>query len=304
MSGMSEGTGAGGGTGESLAPGLYLVPTPIGNLRDMTLRALDVLERCDAIACEDTRETQKLLNHFRLRTPMVSHHLHNERERAEELVRRVETGERIAVVSDAGMPGIADPGETAVSLAIAAGVPVYALPGANAAVTALVASGFTGERFAFRGFLPSKAGERRSALEAVRREMERAEGEAVTQIFYETPHRVVEALADVIAVFGAEHRTVLARELTKLHEEFLRGTAAEVRAALESRDRVRGEMVLLLSGALVRQEAAEAESLAAAIRRVMREEAVDEMAAVKRVARERGLGKSEAYREWQRTRGR
>ncbi|WP_419804256.1 16S rRNA (cytidine(1402)-2'-O)-methyltransferase [Terriglobus sp.] len=288
---------------EPLAPGLYLVPTPIGNLRDITLRALDVLEHCDAIACEDTREAQKLLNHFGLRTPTVSHHLHNERERAEDLVRRVQAGERIAVVSDAGMPGIADPGEIAVSLAIAAGVPVHALPGANAAVTALVASGFTGERFSYRGFLPSKGGERRSALEAVRAEMEAVAG-APTQIFYETPHRIVEALADVVAVFGPGHGVVLARELTKLHEEFLRGTAAEVLAMLEARERVRGEMVLLLNGSVTPLDSAEQESLAAAIRRAMRDEGVDEMTAVKRIARERGLSKSEAYREWQRTRGR
>ncbi len=289
---------------EPLAPGLYLVPTPIGNLRDITLRALDVLERCDAIACEDTRETQKLLNHFGLHTSMVSHHLHNERERAEELVRRVQAGERIAVVSDAGMPGIADPGETAVGLAIAAGVAVYALPGANAAITALVASGLSGERFSFRGFLPSKAGERRSALESVRSELQGFSGDAPTQIFYETPHRILEALADVAAVFGAAHPVVVARELTKLHEEFVRGTAAEVLSALQARDRVRGEMVLLLSGTLLTTEAAEQESLAAAIRRFMRAESLDEMGAVKRVARERGLGKSEAYREWQRTKER
>ena len=303
---MSDGElpGAAGVTQEPLAPGLYLVPTPIGNLRDITLRALDVLERCDAIACEDTRQTQKLLNHFGLRTPTVSHHLHNERERAEELVRRVQAGERIAVVSDAGMPGIADPGETAVALAIAAGVQVHTLPGANAAVTALVASGLSGERFSFWGFLPSKAGERRSALEALRRDLQGASREPVTQIFYETPHRVLEALADVVAVFGAWHPVVLARELTKLHEEFLRGTAAEVLAGLEARERVRGEMVLLLSGVLVENGASQQESLAAAIRRVMRDDRLDEMAAVKRVARERGLGKSEAYREWQRTRGR
>lgn len=280
------------------------MPTPIGNLRDMTLRALDVLTNCDAIACEDTRETQKLLNHFGIQTRTVSYHLHNERERAEELVRRVQAGERIAVVSDAGMPGIADPGETAVSQAVAAGVPVYALPGANAVITALVASGLPSERFSFRGFLPSKSGERRSALETLRRELQTLEAAAGTQIFYETPHRIVEALQDVVAVFGAAHPLVLARELTKLHEEFLRGTAAEVLAALQSRERVRGEMVLLLSGSISAEEGSRIETLAAAIRRVMRDEGADEMAAVKRVARERGLGKSEAYREWQRTKGR
>ena len=282
-----------------LAPGLYLVATPIGNLEDITLRALRVLRSVDRIACEDTRQTAKLLNHFGIRTPTVSYHVHNEQGRAEDLVAQLREGGRIAVVSDAGMPGIADPGEAIVRAATDAGVPVFAIPGANAALTALVASGLQAERFVFRGFLPSKEGERRSALEAVLTAM-RAEDQAATQIFYETPHRIIDALADVEAVFGPTHRIVLARELTKLHEEFVRGTVAEVRAVFAARDSVRGEMVLLLSGDL----AAQAESkvtLAEAVRLLVNS-GIDEKDALKQVARERGMGKSEAYREWQRSR--
>lgn len=283
-----------------LAPGLYLVATPIGNLEDITLRALRVLRSVDRIACEDTRQTAKLLHHFRIKTPTVSYHLHNEQGRAEDLLEQLRTGGRIAVVSDAGMPGLADPGEAIVRAAAEAGIPVFAIPGANAALTALVASGLQTERFVFRGFLPSKAGERRSALEAVLAAM-RAEGEPATQIFYETPHRILDALADVEAVFGPAHRIALGRELTKLHEEFLRGPAAEVRATLAARESVRGEMVLLLSGELSAQ-AGSTQPLAEAVRLLVNGGA-DEKDALKQVARERGMGKSEAYREWQRSRG-
>ena len=285
-----------------LAPGLYLVATPIGNLEDISLRALRVLRSADRIACEDTRQTGKLLNHFSIRTPTVSYHLHNERGRAEELVAQLREGARIAVVSDAGMPGVADPGEEIVRAAVEAGVPVYAVPGANAALSALTVSGLPAARFVFHGFLPSKAGERRSALEAVLGGM-RAIGDAATQIFYETPHRVVEAVADVVTVFGSGHRIALARELTKLHEELLRGTAAEVHAALAARESVRGEMVLLLSGELQQASPGAETSLAAAVHELLRN-GLDEKAALKQVARERNLAKSEAYREWQRSRGR
>ncbi len=287
-----------------LAPGLYLVATPIGNLEDITLRGLRVLKQVQCIACEDTRQTQKLLNHFSIVTPTVSYHLHNERGRAEELVGRMKQGERIAVVSDAGTPGIADPGETIAAAAIAAGIPVYALPGANAVLSGLICSGLPSETFTFRGFLPAKSGERRSALEAVRGELQasaNAGSVAPTQIFYETPHRIADALVDVKTVLGAAHRIALGRELTKLHEEFLRGTAAEVQATVAARESVRGEMVLLLSGELARDAASEG-SLAEAVRLAMQKDGLDEKEALKRVARERGIGKSEAYREWQRCR--
>ncbi len=280
-----------------LAPGLYLVATPIGNLEDMTLRGLRVLRECDRIACEDTRQTAKLLGYFGVSKPLVSYHLHNERERAEELAALLRAGERIAVVSDAGTPGIADPGVSVVAAAIAVGANVFAVPGANAMLGALVTSGLSTEQFCFRGFLPSKGGERRTLLESVLGEM-RGAAVAATQVFYETPHRVVDALADVAAVFGSGHRIALARELTKLHEEMLRGTVDEVRAVLEARDSVRGEMVLLLDGTVA--TAGEGGGTVADAVRALLAAGVEEGDAVKRVARERGVGKSEAYREWQR----
>ena len=282
-----------------LAPGLYLVATPIGNLEDMTLRALRVLRSVDRIACEDTRQTAKLLGHFGIKTPTVSYHMHNEGTRASELIEALKAGGRIAVVSDAGMPGIADPGAMIAAEAIAAGVDVFPIPGANAALSALIASGLPSERFAFHGFLPSKEGARRTTLEALRG---RVVDEATTHIFYETPHRIVGALEDVVATFGAQQRVVLARELTKLHEEFLRGTAGELLATLQARPSVRGEMVLLLELSPAANGKAEAVQpmLAEEVAALMIAEGLAEMDALKRVAKARGIGKSEAYREWQR----
>ena len=209
-----------------LAPGLYLVATPIGNLGDITLRALDVLKRVDRIACEDTRQTQKLLNHFEIATPTVSCHQHNERHRAAELIEALKAGGRIAVVSDAGMPGISDPGGWLAAEAIAAGVPVIPIPGANAALSALIASGLPTGEFHFIGFLPEKAGARRTRLEDLAAEPRESPR---TLIFYEAPHRILDTLADLESVWGPALRVVAARELTKIHEEFLRGTVAEVR---------------------------------------------------------------------------
>lgn len=282
----------------SLAPGLYLVATPIGNLEDMTLRALRVLREADRIACEDTRQTQKLLNHFGIAKPTLSLHGHNEAARTPELLAALQAGERIAVVSDAGMPGISDPGMHLAAAALEGGVAVYPVPGANAALTALVASGLPTERFLFYGFLPSKAGERRTALEKLRD----GTGDRLTVVFYEAPHRIVETLGDLAAVWGEDARVVLARELTKLHEEFLRGTVAEVREALTERDRVRGEMVLLLD-AVPEARVVVAESVGERVAALGRDEGLDERDALKRVARERGISKSDAYRELQRERG-
>ena len=282
-----------------LAPGLYLVATPIGNLEDITLRALRVLRSVDRIACEDTRQTAKLLHHFGIQTPTVSYHAHNENARSSELIEALKAGGRIAVVSDAGMPGIADPGATIAAEAIAAGVTVYPIPGANAALSALIASGLSAENFAFHGFLPSKEGQRRTVLEALRMTVTNSTGSS-THIFYETPHRILDALADIAAVFGTAQRIVLARELTKLHEEFLRGTVGEVLATLQARPSVRGEMVLLLDGT-PSAAATEHHSLAAEVKSLMNAESLSEKDALKRVAKSRGLGKSEAYREWQRS---
>jgi 16S rRNA (cytidine1402-2'-O)-methyltransferase len=295
-----------------LAPGLYLVATPIGNLEDITLRALRVLRSVDKIACEDTRQTQKLLNHFEIRTPTVSYHMHNEAGRAIELATALKAGARIAVVSDAGTPGIADPGGQIAAAAIAASVPVFPIPGANAAISALVASGLAGsplaesganaEQFTFNGFLPSKEGQRRNALEALHRTVS-ANQSTTTQIFYEAPHRIMDTLADIAAIFGPTQHVVVARELTKLHEEFLRGPVAEVRATLAARASIRGEIVLLFVPSAADDTSKTAPtSIATEVRALMVSENLAEKDALKRVARARGMGKSEAYRELQRHR--
>jgi 16S rRNA (cytidine1402-2'-O)-methyltransferase len=306
-----------------LAPGLYLVATPIGNLEDITLRALRVLRSVDRIACEDTRQTGKLLGHFGIRTPTVSYHAHNENSRASELVEALKAGARIAVVSDAGTPGISDPGATIAAEAIAAGVPVFPIPGANAAISALIASGLPAERFTFHGFLPAKEGQRRSALEALRAGIAQSRvpqpgsplgwhvpslgpgnQTPATHIFYEAPHRVLDTLAEIAAVFGPAQRIVLARELTKLHEEFLRGPVADMLATLRARPSLRGEMVLLIDGATTPsnggESSAPASTLAEDVVALMNSESLSEKEALKRVAKSRNMGKSEAYREWQR----
>jgi 16S rRNA (cytidine1402-2'-O)-methyltransferase len=288
----------------TLAPGLYLVATPIGNLGDITLRALDVLTRVDRIACEDTRQTQKLLNHFQIATPTESLHEHNERERTAGLVEALKAGGRIAVVSDAGMPGISDPGGWLAAAAIAAGVPVVPIPGANAAVSALVASGLPTAEFYFIGFLPEKAGARRTRLES----LAAAAGEDLrTLVFYEAPHRILETLADLEAIWGPTLRVVVARELTKIHEEFLRGTVAEVRQDLAARDRVRGEITLLVQAPAASVNGlptGASEKVTDRVLRIQNDAGVDEKEALKRLAREMGKSKSELYRELQRERAR
>ena len=288
------------GAVKAIAPGLYIVATPIGNLEDITLRALRVLRSVDRIACEDTRQTQKLLSHFGIAVPTVSCHAHNERERADELIAELKGGARIALVSDAGMPGISDPGEYLVAQAVAAGVPVIPIPGPSAVVSALAASGLDTTSFLFVGFPPPRTGERRSFYETLR-------SEQATLIFYEAPHRVVESLRDAIQIFGAERQAVLAREITKIHEEFLRGTLREIEAVCASRDLLRGEMTLLVAGAnpadSTSADAAPTSDLRGAMA-VYLGQGLDEQAALKRVARDRGVSKSEVYREWQREPGR
>ncbi|HEX7729844.1 MAG TPA: 16S rRNA (cytidine(1402)-2'-O)-methyltransferase [Terracidiphilus sp.] len=292
-----------------LAPGLYLVATPIGNLGDITLRALDVLRAADLIACEDTRQTQKLLNHFAVDARTVSYHMHNERERSAELVEAITSGKRVALVSDAGTPGINDPGGWLVTEAIAAGVAVIPIPGANAALAALIASGLTTEEFVYLGFLPEKAGARRTRLEDLAAQ---PRATAQTLIFYEAPHRILETLADVEAAFGDLPRAAVGRELTKLHEEFLRGPVSEIRRSLAARDRVRGEFVLLLEAPARSASQLGApgldsetrENIGARVARMQAEEGLDEKDALKRLARETGQSKSELYRELQRERAR
>jgi 16S rRNA (cytidine1402-2'-O)-methyltransferase len=281
---------------QAAGPALYLVATPIGNLEDITLRALRVLKEVDLIACEDTRQTQKLLNRYGISTRTTSYHEHNEMTRAAELVKEMQEGASVALVTDAGMPGISDPGYRLISLAIRHHVPVVPIPGASAFLAALVASGLPTDSFRFSGFLPAKRGERRAVLEAIRTSPR-------TQVFYEAPHRIVEALADVCEVLGNARHVVVAREVTKLHEEFLRGRAGEILEALQARDAVKGEITLLIG------KAEEADSQASAapgmsvrqrVQQIMAEEKVDEKAALKKVAKERGVSKSEVYRELQR----
>jgi 16S rRNA (cytidine1402-2'-O)-methyltransferase len=287
---------------QSLAPGLYLVATPIGNLEDITLRALRVLKSVNRIACEDTRQTQKLLNYYGITTPTVSLHEHNEAGRTSELIADLLSGNPIAVVSDAGTPGISDPGMFLARAAIDAEIPIYPVPGANAALSALVASGLDTERFLFVGFLPPKTTARRSDLEKLKSGL----NEPTTLVFYEAPHRILEALDDVERVWGASCRVVVARELTKLHEEFLRGTVTEVRNQLAGRERVRGEIVLLIDAQPVTAAPGtpEVKTVQERIAELQTTEGLDEMDALKRIARERGVSKSEAYRELQRERTR
>src|SRR6266403_4594477 len=230
---MKAGEGEGASPKSTLTPGLYLVATPIGNLEDITLRAVRVLKEADQIACEDTRQTQKLLNHYGISTRTVSYHEHNELTRAPELVLDLEGGARVALVTDAGMPGISDPGFRLISLAIRHHIPVVPIPGASAFLAALVASGLPTDSFRFSGFLPPKSGQRRQILESI-------SASPRTQIFYEAPHRIVEALSDVVEILGKDRHVVIAREVTKLHEEFLRGRAGEVLETLKSRDGVKG----------------------------------------------------------------
>ena len=284
-----------------LMPGLYLVGTPIGNLEDITLRALRVLRGVDRVLCEDTRETAHLLAHYEIQVPMQSCDEHKEHACAADTVARIHAGERLALVTDAGLPGISDPGARVAAAVAAAGLSVVPVPGANAALTALVGSGLMAERFLFCGFLPSKGGARRTELERLQA-MVMAGAESLVLVFYEAPHRILEMLEAVAGVWGEGCPVVLARELTKLHEEFLRGGATEVRAKLAERERVRGEMVVLVEARPSVASNTGEESIAALVERLMKDEGLSEKDALKRAARERGMGKSEVYREWQRAR--
>jgi 16S rRNA (cytidine1402-2'-O)-methyltransferase len=282
-----------------LEPGLYLVATPIGNLEDITLRALRILKSVDRIACEDTRQTQKLLNYFGISTPTVSYHQHNEHARTAELVDHLALGGSIALVSDAGTPAFSDPGLELVRAALSRGVKVIPIPGANAAISALVASGLETDNFVYVGFLASKPGQRRSELESLAAQ---APGQAI--VLYEAPHRILDTLADVEGVWGNGVQVVVARELTKLHEEFLRGTVSEVRGELSRREGIKGEIVLLIAGSLPDQAPNGRVSILEQIAHLKQAEGLEERDALKRVARERGVSKSDAYRELQRERSR
>ena len=266
---------------------LYLVATPIGNLKDITRRAIEILEGVDVVACEDTRHTRKLLNHLGLSRKLVSYHDHNEVERSEELVGMMQKGRSIALVSDAGTPGISDPGFRVVRAAIEAGTDVVPIPGPVAFISALIASGLPSDSVLFDGFLPSKRSERRRRLEEVR-------AVSATLVFYESPRRIPATLADCLDILG-DRQAVVAREITKLHEEFVRGSLSELHSKLSSAT-LKGEVVLLIDR--VRGAQLESKTTTSISDRVAELEAEgnDRKTALKRAAKEFGISKSEAYR--------
>jgi 16S rRNA (cytidine1402-2'-O)-methyltransferase len=274
---------------------LYVVSTPIGNLEDISLRALRVLNEADVIACEDTRQTMKLLTHFDISKRLVSYHEHNEITRAPEIVIELEQGAKVALVSDAGTPAISDPGYRLVSLCVRHGIRVVPVPGASALVAALAASGMPIEEFMFAGFLPSRPTERRKALRAVA-------AETRTLVLYEAPHRLLDTLEDALEILG-NRPAVIAREVTKVYEEFIRGHIEDLVAAARKKA-PRGEITLLIGPPDGRaQHAAEgtnplnAAPLARHVEEIMKERGVDRKAALKQAARERGLTRREAYKQ-------
>ena len=270
---------------------LYLVATPIGNLEDITLRALRILKEVDQIACEDTRHTQKLLSHYNIRKPLVSYHEHNELTRAPELVVAMEQGAQIALVSDAGVPLVSDPGYRLVTLCLRHRIPVVPIPGPSALLAALSASGLPNEEFLFAGFLPARSGERRRALERLRIEDR-------TIIFYEAPHRIEETLIDAHEILG-DRPACIAREVTKLHEEFRRGSLAELAASLAEKP-ARGEITLLIGPVPAEDKSAlrdTSQSLADRVDELIRQAKLDRKEALKLAAKERGLSKRAAYQE-------
>src|SRR5882672_838873 len=267
---------------------LYLVGTPIGNLEDITLRAIRILKESDQIACEDTRHTQKLLSHYDIHKPLVSYHEHNELTRAPELVVAMEQGAKISLVSDAGTPLVSDPGYRLVTLCTRHQIPVIPIPGPSALLAALSASGLPNEEFLFVGFLPARSGERQRALERLRLEDR-------TLILYEAPHRVAETVADALEILG-DRPACLAREVTKLHEEFRRAMLSELSASLEERP-VRGEITLLIGAPLPGQSVARdtTQSLADRVDELIRQAKLDRKEALKLAAKERGLTRHDAY---------
>ncbi len=272
---------------------LYLVPTPIGNLQDMTFRAIDTLKEAAVIASEDTRNTQKLLNHFQVTTPQISFHEHNYKERIPKLIERLLAGETVAQVSDAGMPSISDPGHELVVACLTAEIPVVALPGATAGVTALIASGMSAEKFTFYGFLNRKKSLQLKELATLQHKRE-------TLIFYESPYRLKTTFANMVAVFGEERQGSLCRELTKLHEEYIRGTLGEILSYLLENE-IKGECCILVAG-FAGELVAETEndwsdwSILEHIEEEMSQKRLNSKEAIKQVAKLRGLKKQEVYK--------
>jgi len=272
------------------SPGvLYLIATPIGNLEDVTQRALRLLAEVSLIACEDTRRTRLLLDRYQIKTKMLSYHEHNEHTRALELCAWLEGGADVAIVSDAGTPGISDPGFRLVRAAIERGVEVVPVPGPSAFVAALIASGLPTNEFYFGGFLPARSGARRARFAEVR-------ALNATLVFYEAPHRIAASLADARETLG-EREAAVARELTKVHEEVRRGRLSDLAAHFTSEGAARGEMVLIIDRTIIIGEEAGGEGTSVAARvTALESEGFDPRAALKRVARELGLGRAEAYR--------
>ena len=273
---------------------LFLVGTPIGNLEDITLRALRTLKEADLVACEDTRRTQILLEHYAITTPTISYHDHNEMTRAPELILRLEQGERIALVSDAGMPGISDPGYRLINLSIRHKIPVVPVPGASAFLAALAASGLPSDAFRFGGFLPAKRTQRRKELEELRNVRK-------TLVFYEAPHRILETLQDVADILGNRH-VVVAREVTKIHEEFLRGRCVGVLEELRERSKVKGEITLLVGRPEEGPSPPVQVPLGKRVAELMKEKGLNRMEALKVVAKERRISKRQAYKEYEQSR--
>jgi len=273
-----------------MAGTLYLIATPIGNLEDITQRAVRLLGEVDLIACEDTRHTKKLLNHYGINTKTVSYHEHNERERALELIERLKSGADVAVVSDAGTPGISDPGFRLARIAIDNDVHVVPVPGASALISALVASGLPTDEFFFGGFLSARSGARRTRLAELRLL-------PATLIFYEGPHRIAATLKDAKEILG-ERQAVVARELTKMHEEIARGSLSELAVRFSSAENARGEMVLIIDRTVMQGESVDDKSVVsiAALVTTLENEGLDHRAALKKAARELGLSRDEAYR--------
>lgn len=268
---------------------LYLVPTPIGNLEDMTFRAVKTLQTVDLIASEDTRNTQKLLNHFEVKVPQKSLHEHNYNERIPELLNFLKEGNSIAQVSDAGMPSISDPGHELVVACIEENIPVVALPGATAGMTALIASGLMPQPFLFYGFL-----QRKRSIQ--KRELEELKKQTATLIFYESPHRIKETLKNLLEVLG-NREVVICRELTKLYEEYLRGTAEEVIDYL-SEHALKGECCLLVSGATDAEEEEVFEGTLKEQVEALTLDGTSSKEAIKIVAKRHGLKKQDVYKEY------
>lgn len=265
---------------------LYLCATPIGNLEDMTYRAVRCLQEADLIAAEDTRHTKLLLAAYGIDTPLTSYHEHNKAEKGPLLIERLQDGAMLALVSDAGMPAICDPGSDLVALALEAAIPVVPLPGANAGLTGLIASGMDTTRFTFVGFLPKTKKHRLPVLHG----LEHTEG---TLIFYEAPHRIDAVLGEMIEVLG-DRRAVLCRELTKRYEQFLRGSLSGLQVQLEEQGR-RGEFVILVEGAAVPSEAAPQEQDYVALVRELMAGGMDKKEAVRSVAKRCGVSKRSVY---------